>query len=76
MWHDKVRDLNLSKQDKWLSILGFTDSDPREIDYKKSSIFVSLPGNPSFKRIHDLLPSAEWRKVKDYHTRDRPWFIG
>ena len=75
MWHDRTRDLIKSGQKNWLSVFGFSDTDPRKIDPITTQILVSLPGSPSIESVYDLFPSEEWKKIKNNHIRDRPWFI-
>lgn len=73
LWHDRTRDLLSPSWHRWLSIYGFTIDDPRELNDDTKFILAELPGDTERENITSLLPSQQWREVKDFHTRNREW---
>lgn len=73
LWHDRTREVHVPRGAKWLSEFGFTNVDPRSIEKDQPEVFAVLPGSPMRDDLTTLLTSKQWRRIRDFHSRQREW---
>lgn len=79
LWHDRARDLinpfletyRKPLRGRWLSVYGITTDDPRKFHDEIPQLLTQLPR--TYGDFHELFPSGDWQKIKDFHTRNREW---